>query len=343
MQQISRSGHSAWPFTMRVLGMISGIATILVGLSACQSGNAGKLETLIIATVPTEVNALFYIAEAQNFFASNGLQITFKEDYDSGAAATAAMLKGEADIASATEFLIARQILNKNEIVGLGTIARYENTFILWRADSEIESIEDLQGKKIGVPLQTIAEFYLGRVLDLNGMNIQQVSLVDIKPAEAENALVNGEVDAAVTWEPLVTQISEHMGKEVINHALQSNQFAYWNLVSTPAWTKEHSKTIVQLIKSLSQAQDYIVNYPGEAKTFIQERMNLEPAYMEVVWPRYQISLSLDQSFILAMEDEARWMIVNNLTTEKQVPDFLDYIYMDGLEAVKPNAVNIVD
>jgi NitT/TauT family transport system substrate-binding protein len=42
------------------------------------------------------------------------------------------------------------------------------------------------------------------------------------------------------------------------------------------------------------------------------------------------------------MEDEARWMIKNNLTTEKTVPDFLDYIYVDGLEAVKPEVVSIV-
>jgi NitT/TauT family transport system substrate-binding protein len=42
------------------------------------------------------------------------------------------------------------------------------------------------------------------------------------------------------------------------------------------------------------------------------------------------------------MEDEARWMINNNLTAENQVPNFLDYIYMDGLETVKPGAVNMI-
>ncbi len=35
-------------------------------------------------------------------------------------------------------------------------------------------------------------------------------------------------------------------------------------------------------------------------------------------------------------------LIANNLTTEKQVPNFLDYIYEDGLKAVKPEAVNII-
>ena len=57
-------------------------------------------------------------------------------------------------------------------------------------------------------------------------------------------------------------------------------------------------------------------------------------ALMAAVRLKYQFFLPLDQSVILAMKDEARWMIKNNLTTEKQVPDFLDYIYEDGLKAV---------
>lgn len=42
------------------------------------------------------------------------------------------------------------------------------------------------------------------------------------------------------------------------------------------------------------------------------------------------------------MEDEARWMIKNNLTSEKKTPNFLDYIYLDGLEKIKPESVNII-
>ena len=68
----------------------------------------------------------------------------------------------------------------------------------------------------------------------------------------------------------------------------------------------------------------------------------LSGTYTDAVWPEPQFSLSLDQSLIAAMEDEARWMIKNNLTTEKQVPNFLDYIYEDGLKAINPEAVNII-
>ena len=42
------------------------------------------------------------------------------------------------------------------------------------------------------------------------------------------------------------------------------------------------------------------------------------------------------------MEDEGRWMIDNNLTSEKTIPDFRGYIYTKGLEEVKPESLNII-
>ncbi len=317
------------------------ILGMLAGLSCSQKGYSGKIETLTIAAVPTELNALAYVAEDQKFFTDNGLEFVFK-DYDSGATAAVGMLNGEADIAFAAEFPVVRQVFNKKNIINFGTIAKYENTYIIWRTDSGIETIQDLKGKKIGVTLTTISEFYLGRTLELNGMNIQQVTLVDTKAADAEKAIVNGEVDAVVTWEPWVNQINQRMGEEVITRAAQSAQYAYWNLVSTTDWINSHSDTIERLMKSLAQAEGYIASHQDEAKAIVRERMNFDDEYMETIWPRYQFSLSLDQSLITAMEDEARWMIGNNMTTEKQVPDFLDYIYEDALKEIKPEAVNII-
>jgi NitT/TauT family transport system substrate-binding protein len=95
-------------------------------------------------------------------------------------------------------------------------------------------------------------------------------------------------------------------------------------------------------MKSLVQAEDDIARHQDQAKAIVGKRMNFDPAYMEMIWPRYQFALSLEQSLITAMEDEARWMIKNNLTSEKEIPDFLNYIYLDGLKSLKPEVVNII-
>ena len=314
-----------------------------VGLCSCSRCEyPGKRETLTIATVPTEINAPLYIAEAQDFFAQNGLQVTIREDYDSGATATAGMLNGEADVATASEFVAVRQILNRKDLVNFGTITKYENTFIAWLTDSGIKTLRDLKGKKVGVTLKTISEFYLGRTFGLNGLNLEQVILVDVKAADAERAIAKGEVDAVVTWEPWVTRIGQRLGKAVVIRELQSSQQAYWNLVSTGNWAKKHPDILKRLMKSMSLAEDYLARHPEEARAIVRKRMKFDDAFMEKAWPRYQFSLSLDQSLLAAMEDEARWMISNNMTTEKKVPDLANYIYFDGLKAIKPEAVGII-
>lgn len=58
--------------------------------------------------------------------------------------------------------------------------------------------------------------------------------------------------------------------------------------------------------------------------------------------PDHQFSLSLDQSLLTAMNDEGRWAINNNLTAEKTLPHFKEYIYTKGLKETKPDFVNIV-
>ena len=324
--------------------MLAFVSVVFCGfaLSACSSGsNPGKAETLTIAAVPTELNALVYIAEDQKFFVGNGLQVSLK-DYDSGATAAAGMLNAEGDIALTAEFPIVRHVFNKRDIISFGTVTKYENTYIIWRNDSGIRTIQDLKGKRIGVTLQTISEFYLGRALELNGINIQQVTLVDTKAPESEKTFINGRVDAIATWEPWVNQINQRMGKELSTRPLQSGQYAYWNLVSTTHWVKEHPNMLRRLMKSLVQAEDYIVTHQAEAKAIVRKRMNFDATYMDIIWPRYQFSLSLDQSLITAMEDEARWMIKNNLSSEKAFPDFTNHIYVDALKAVKPGAVKII-
>ena len=63
---------------------------------------------------------------------------------------------------------------------------------------------------------------------------------------------------------------------------------------------------------------------------------------MATSWQEGTFDLFLDQSLIATLEDQARWAIKNNLTNATKIPNYLDYIYIDALEAVKPEAVTII-
>jgi ABC-type nitrate/sulfonate/bicarbonate transport system substrate-binding protein len=329
----------------KLLFAIPGIVIVvltLLGSWSCSKGNdSGRVETLTIGATPIELNALIYIAEESGFFTQNGVRVLFK-NYSTGVAAVEGLLKSDVDIALTMEFVIAGKSLQKQEVLSLATIDKSMLFYIIVRGDRGIKTIADLRGKRVGVPRQTITEFCLGRMLELNGMRIQQVTLVDTKASDPAGTIAEGDVDAVLTWEPHVTQIRQQMGNNVIIWDAQSGQLAYWSVVSTRQWINHHPSLVGQFLKSLTQAEEYAVLHEQEAKAIIQKRLHYDETYMATVWSKSQFSLSLDQSLIAAMEDEARWMIKNNLTREKQVPDFMNYIYVDGLKTVKPEAVKII-
>ena len=314
----------------------------VLGCWSCSKGDyAGKVETVTIGQTPNETNTLLYLAQERGFFAANGLNVVFK-DYGSGVEAASALLKGEVDLATCAEFVIVGKIFERENILSIAGIDRFENAYIIGRIDKGIRGIADLKGKSIGVARQTSPEFYLGRFLDLYGLSIKQVTLVNVTPARSADVLASGSVGAVAVFQPHANTIKQKLGDSVVIWPAQSGQLDYFNVISTQPWVASHPEVISRLLRSLTQAENYMVSHPDETRVSIQKRLQYDHVYINTVWPEHQFSVSLDKGLIAAMEDEARWMIKNNLTSEKQVPDFLDYIYEDGLKAVKPEAVKII-
>jgi NitT/TauT family transport system substrate-binding protein len=205
-----------------------------------------------------------------------------------------------------------------------------------------IEKISDLMGKRVGLAKGTIAEFYLGRVLDLHGMKIKDVGLIDVAPSKSLDAVIANNVDAVVAWQPYAEQTERRFPNGTITWQVQSGQPVFGLIVAGNDWLAKHPQTIRRFWKALARAEGFLIRHPDEAKAIVQKRFNYDDAYVAAVWPGYQFSASLDESLILAMEDEARWMINSSVTMEKQVPDFLNYIHEDGLKEVRPDAVSII-
>jgi NitT/TauT family transport system substrate-binding protein len=246
-------------------------------------------------------------------------------------------------VVGTNEFPLVVRALNQARIRTIASISKSEFIYLVGRADRGIDEVSDLKGKRVGTTFGTIAHFFLGRFLDLNGMNIQDVTLVDVKtPAEWVNAIVDGDIDAIATAQPYANSIQDRLGANAVIWSVQSSQPLYAQAISTDEWITEHPELCSRFLRSLLQAEEFAINYPAEVKAIVKNQMNLTDAYIETVWTQNQFSLSLDQSLILAMEDESRWLISNNLTDATSVPNFLDYVYVDGLETVKPNSVNVI-
>ncbi len=326
------------------IAVIAVIALMGVSIFSLQNSqkNYGEVpESISIGNLPYDYSALIFIADEQGFFAANGLNTTI-HTYVSTLDSAAAIENGDVDISLLPEYSIVTEVFKKENISVIGSIDKYQSVYLIGRRDHGIENISDLKGKKIGATRGTIGEFYLGRFLSLNGMSIQEVTLADMRPLQYASSLASGSIDAVITVYKYFGQINEQLGDNFVAWPIQNSQKGYILLTCRNDWIAGHPETIEKVLKSIVQAEEYTISHPTQAKAIVQKRMNYTDADIAAIWPDHQYSLTLDQSLFTAMEDEARWMISNNLTAEKRVPNFLNYICEDNLKEIKPESVNII-
>lgn len=306
-----------------------------------QQPYAGKVESITFGSLPNETNSLVYIANDQKYFAANGLNIIFK-NYTSGVADAGALLNGQVNIAIATEFIVAEEALDNASLYAFASNCKFLSFYLVARTDEGINSISDLNDKTVGVAFGTIAQFYLGTFLEQNNLSLGNITVVNVPFAQSQNALANGSINAVLVLQPYVNQIESFFGSKVMAWQAQSNQFGYNDIICTRSWAQQNPDLVVRFLKSLVQAESFVQDHQSQSIAIVTKTLNYSTTYLPTVWSNYIFSVTLDQSQIVAMQDEAQWLIQNNLTTATAIPNFLNYVYLNGLESVNPDAVNIV-
>jgi NitT/TauT family transport system substrate-binding protein len=252
------------------------------------------------------------------------------------------MRNSDVDLSVISEYPVVASAFSHENISVIGSTSRFQDQYLVGRKDRGIHQEVDLKGKTIGVPFGTIGEFYLGRFLALNGVNRNEVTLRDTPFLQAADSFSNGSVDAVVIFDGAPRSGELLNGDNGTVWPVQAGQASYDLLVARNDWVAGHPGAVKKLLESLTDAGDYLEKHPDEGKAVVQKRLNRPSNELESIWPRFQFSLTLDQSLVTAMEDEARWMIANNMTGEKIVPDFRKFINAKSLKEIKPEAVRII-
>lgn len=316
-----------------------------VGSTGCSRQESGKytgpVERITLAAYAGSYGFIPFVAQEKGFFKENGLEVTVNE-YDFGLKAADALIGGKADIATAADFVLVSYSFEHPDLRTIGSIARSLTDEIIARRDRGIEKPLDLKGRKIGVSPNTKAEYFLARFLMFNGIDYKAIKAVHLPPSQIVEAISKGEIDAVSVWEPFVNEIKKRLGSNAISWPAQSDQAFYYLLLSRDGWIKKHSAAVERFLKAMIQAEEFMKQNPGEAQKLIAKRFNYESSFVQSIWQKNDFRVELPQELLSIMEDGAEWRIKNRLTKAKEVPNYLDFIYADGLRTVKPEAMKII-
>ncbi|MGH8603998.1 MAG: ABC transporter substrate-binding protein, partial [Gammaproteobacteria bacterium] len=145
-------------------------------------------------------------------------------------------------------------------------------------ARKNIKRFEDLRGKKVAFQRGLPSEFFLRALLQQHGVKLEEMEFTDLETADAGAAFIAGKVDAAVVWEPWLTQAKERGN----GHVLASTQEYPDLIVDCLAFTKEvvarSPQDVQKIVSAVLKAIGYWKQNPEEANRIMAPHFQLDPA-----------------------------------------------------------------
>ena len=304
----------------------------------------GPIEKVTIAYAQSPLASLVTIARDQGFFASRGLNATIKEFEGGKQALVDGLLAGEADIATVADVPISANSFNRNDFRVIATIASSSNDLrIIARKDSGIREPKDLRGKRIAAKRASSSHYFLHVFLLHNGLTANDVTLSFKKDrGPLIPLLASGEIDAFSAREPFIGEAITLLGDNAVMFESSGLYRKTFNLVAGDGFIKDHPIAVERVIAALVEAEKFVKEHPDQTIKIIAISIGSTESAISAIWPDIDLRVFLDQALFLSLEDEARWMIRNNFTDATEIPNYLDFIYIDALESVIPEAITVI-
>lgn len=322
--------------TSQSVGLWIGIICLLIHTGSSWAADTDKIK---LGATPTGV--LVWIADAQGYFMETGHDIEVVK-FTSGTVTSKALLDGDIHLATSSEFAFVSRSAQHTDLRILTPISASTTARLVARADRNIKNYADLRGKKIAVTQSSIGQFFLARLLALNDVSLSDVTVEFLKPNAIVTAVTNGQVDAALTWEPNLHRIRQKLEKNVNELPNQSDQIYYFNLVGRSAWLRSNVPASAKIIKALIKAEKFARSDPAAAKQVMINKFQLEREFVDKLWQQHELRVHLPQDLLLRMEEQSLWRISAGLSDAQDVPNYLDYIFLEPMDAVDKARVGII-
>jgi len=213
---------------------------------------------------------------------------------------------------------------------------------IVARKSAGINRIADLKGKRITVPPNTSAHYFLVKMLGTGRVPETGITLTAINPnTEMSTALKDRRVDAVAMWEPDAERAIAAAGADAIVFEDRRVYRELFNLNTSAKVLADPAKrrAIVELLRSLIAASGQIRQQPQKYWPLIANKLNYTPETVSRSWPRMRYAGGLAPDLLDVMVEEEMWVArERNRTprTRAQLSPLIDRSLLD--EAMrKPN------
>lgn len=324
------------------LGLLITFVLMAVSLAGCADASTSDTQTKEEKTEKSDEKVVINIADFKQYPAASQIIIADKQGFfekelegDNAKANVVKFLNGpamnEAFAAGDIDFApmgIMPALSGINNTRGQTIIATDIENFgegVIVPKDSDIEKIEDLKGKKVGYGVGTSDQIILGVLLEEAGLSIDEdISTVNLADQnDGITALLAGNVDAFFSIEPYLTTYIEEHGVKVI-----ADNSGFASLVVFTARTefaKEHPELVVDFLKAIRDANEWIEENPQEAVEIVAEETGSDKAGIRATYASLNNTLEISEDDLEIVERTVEFLKDGgNIDSDFEAKDYID-------------------
>lgn len=196
----------------------------------------------------------------------------------------------------------------------------------------EINSIEDLKGKTIGMMIGSQYELTIVEMLRSASMGVSDVTMIAVNPKESLKTLKNAQVQAAYTWEPYLSEALSS-GYKVIYPQEQLYLFPR-TITFRKSIIDDRPEDVRAFLKAWFAAVDYRLQHPEETQAIAAK-------YLRISVEKIQ---SDDNLKILTLDDNKKLF---NLQEDNSIYAITkitsDYLISIGAAAQQIDSLELLD
>lgn len=253
---------------------------------ACQGGassSGAPLPSASVAPVPIKVKVAintwpglgpFFVAARKGFDREEGVQLEVVMT-ESAEARGSSLVSGEYDLVGITldTVVIAASRGVPMAVVGKSDFSHGGDGII---AKREIRRVADLKGQRVACAEGQPSHFLLLNLLRREKLGLRDIQLVPADDGgQAAFLFTSGSVDAAVTWDPWISQA----GKLTTGHVLVTTREAPNLLLGIVAANKnllpERADRIARTLRAWFKAVQYVRDHPDESAALMAKEFNV--------------------------------------------------------------------
>lgn len=281
------------------------VAALSLSLAACgnasdEGGGDDGLTEISVGAIPIGDTAALHIADQQGFFEEEGLDVEIVET-SGGAIAVPGVESGDYDFAfgNTVSLMVAQdQGLDLRYVTnGATTTGEPGEDFaaVVAPEDSQLESSADLTGGEASSNnLNNIGDLSIRLAADKDGGNGADIEFVELGFGEAQAAVENGNVEAALILEPFLTPALDAGLKPVSwPYAEAHPEFDIGGFFTRADYFDEEPETVEAFSSALNKALEYSEENPDEVREVIGSYIPIEDEVLEeMVLPKFTSEFS---------------------------------------------------